>query len=597
MSAPTTPGPEVVPGAPEAGAAEAGTEDAGALRVARLCVGLALLLVALLAGLHGTAVHVDEHGVHWGLFALVFALYLLAELFEVEIELRRETHAFALTSIPLLVGLFFLPVPLVVLARVAASAIVLRGVRHQSGVKLLFNLLSHALEIAVAGAVLAAIGAPDTLGPPAWLAAAAAVVAGDLVGGIVVTAAISLHQGSWEPSLLWGIWVPMAMAVVDLALALVIVSGLEQGWAEAWLAVPLIVFVVAVTRAYARVVARHHAMARLDAFARDLGAAVAAGDVEASLLPRVADVLRADTAWVWSPDSAEGLKRVHRVGAPDIALEPVSTFDRRTAAANDGVRLYVPEGEGGVDLGAAGLSEALVECLAIGDGHRVVIGVGDRSGVTRGFDREDARLFRTLCSHAAVALRNVGLVDRLRAESAGNEFLATHDPLTGLPNRTLFQRQLEDRLGDGGGRVAVLLIDLDRFKEVNDTLGHASGDELLIEVGRRLGPWLAPGDRFARLGGDEFALLVTAGDGDEAAARAHDVLGQLRRPFSVGEIDVDVDASIGVALPAGPVVDASSLLRQADVAMYAAKAEHTGVVVYSPDLDHYSPTRLAVVGR
>lgn len=571
--------------------------DRGRRRVLWLCAGLAVALFVLLGPLGGTEVHHDGHGVHWGVFALVLALYLLAELFEVEIELRRESHSFALTSVPLVIGLFFLPVALVVVARVVASAVVLVGVRHQRGEKLLLNLLSHALEVAVAGAVLVALGVQDARGTEVWLAAVVAVVVADLVGGIVVTAAISLHQGVWEPSLLRGIWVPMAMAVIDVAVALMIVSGLQEGWDEAWLAVPIIVFVVGMTRSYARVVARHHAMARLDAFARDLGAAVAAGDVESSLLPRIADVLRADTAWVWSPDASEPLKQVHHVGGGAIGVEPVTAFDRVSAVARDGVRLYGPRGQASAELAAVGLSEALVECLTVGEGHRVVIGVGDRSGATRRFDQEDARLFSTLCSHAAVSLRNVGLVDRLRAESAENEFLATHDALTGLPNRTLFHRRLEERLAADSAALAVLLVDLDRFKEVNDTLGHASGDELLIEVGGRLRSWLTREDVLARLGGDEFALLVEAAGADRATRRAHEVLSQLRRPFTLGEVDVDVDASIGVALPGDRVVDASGLLRQADVAMYAAKAEHSGVAVYAADLDHYSPKRLAVVGR
>jgi len=581
-------------------AAEAAALEAGGRRVLRLCAVLgALLAVGLVASL-GAPVHQDGHGVHWAVLALVAVLYLLAELFEVEIELRRESHAFALTSIPLLLGLLFVPVPLVVGARVATSAVVLGGVRRQPHPKLLLNLLSHALEVVVAGLVLLAIGVPDQLGPHAWAAAAVAVIAADLVGGVVITTAISLHQGAWEPSLLRGIWVPMVMAVVDLSLALIIASGLAEGWVEAWLVIPLVVFVVGLSRAYARVLARHHAMARLDDFARDLGAAVADGDVEANLLPSIADVLRADTAWAWSPDAPDAPKRVHRVGDKGIGLEPVSAFDRATVAEavpGAGVQLYGPGGRPSAAMEQAGISEALVACLPVGDGRRVVIGVGDRSGETRRFDREDAVLFRTLCSHATVSLRNVGLVDRLRAESAGNEFLATHDSLTGLPNRTLFNRRLDERLAGGADGLAVLLIDLDRFKEVNDTLGHASGDELLIEVGRRLGPWLAPEDVLARLGGDEFALLVAAADADAAARRAADVLHQLRRPFSVGEIDVDVDASIGVALPGEVGVDASGLLRQADVAMYTAKAEHAGVAVYAADLDHYSPKRLALVGR
>lgn len=174
--------------------------------------------------------------------------------------------------------------------------------------------------------------------------------------------------------------------------------------------------------------------------------------------------------------------------------------------------------------------------------------------------------------------------------------LATHDPLTGLPNRTLFQKRLEESLG-GAQRVAVLLIDLDRFKEVNDTLGHARGDDLLVEVGQRLRSALEESDLVARLGGDEFALYIEAVDDAEILRRVERLLMALRRPFSLAGVDVDLDASIGVATPDAPALGAIDLLRRADVAMYAAKGAHESIAFYSPDLDQYSRKRLALAGR
>jgi diguanylate cyclase (GGDEF)-like protein len=174
--------------------------------------------------------------------------------------------------------------------------------------------------------------------------------------------------------------------------------------------------------------------------------------------------------------------------------------------------------------------------------------------------------------------------------------LATHDPLTGLPNRTLFQRRLEEALS-GARRVAVLLIDLDRFKEVNDTLGHARGDELLIEMGQRLRASLAHSDLVARLGGDEFALYIEAVDESEIVRRVQPLLISLRRPFSLAGVDVDLEASIGVATPDAPNLGAIDLLRRADIAMYAAKGAHESIAFYSPDLDHHSTQRLALAGR
>jgi diguanylate cyclase (GGDEF)-like protein len=174
--------------------------------------------------------------------------------------------------------------------------------------------------------------------------------------------------------------------------------------------------------------------------------------------------------------------------------------------------------------------------------------------------------------------------------------LATHDPLTGLANRTLFYERLEDALAEEW-QIAVLLIDLDRFKEVNDTLGHAFGDEVLVEVGDRLRPRLATSEMIARLGGDEFAVLIEATDETQALQRVDELLGYLRAPFGVGGLDFDLDASIGIAMASGPELTAADLLRRADVAMYTAKEDHAGRALYAAHRDQYSAERLALGGQ
>jgi len=173
--------------------------------------------------------------------------------------------------------------------------------------------------------------------------------------------------------------------------------------------------------------------------------------------------------------------------------------------------------------------------------------------------------------------------------------LATHDPLTGLPNRTLFHERLDEQL-DAAESIAVLLIDLDGFKEVNDTLGHALGDELLVEVGRRLRPLLAAPDLIARLGGDEFAVFLRAESETHALERVDELLARIRRPFDIAGLDFDIDASIGIAM-ADPTLTAADLVRRADVAMYTAKEDRTGRALYSTSRDHYSAERLALAGR
>jgi diguanylate cyclase (GGDEF)-like protein/PAS domain S-box-containing protein len=152
-------------------------------------------------------------------------------------------------------------------------------------------------------------------------------------------------------------------------------------------------------------------------------------------------------------------------------------------------------------------------------------------------------------------------------------YQAFHDHLTGLPNRALFRERVEYALASRASHhVHVLFIDLDRFKTVNDSLGHGSGDELLVAVAQRLSPTLRGDDTLARLGGDEFAILTVGGaDGGERVARR--ILDALQAPFTIAGGDVSVSASVGVAYGAGT---AEHLLRDADVAMYDAKAAGRG---------------------
>jgi diguanylate cyclase (GGDEF)-like protein len=199
---------------------------------------------------------------------------------------------------------------------------------------------------------------------------------------------------------------------------------------------------------------------------------------------------------------------------------------------------------------------------------------------------------------AAGALVVIRYQRDLHSESEHNRYQALHDPLTDLPNRTLFQ----DRTGvalrtaaRSGATVAVLLLDLNRFKEVNDTLGHQYGDHLLLQVADRLRYSLREADSVARLGGDEFAILLPISGWDEALAATQRVGAALHDPFSMYDITLDVDASIGIAL-AEPGDDVETLLRHADVAMYEAKAAHHLFARYESSRDDNNLTRLVLLG-
>jgi diguanylate cyclase (GGDEF)-like protein len=182
-------------------------------------------------------------------------------------------------------------------------------------------------------------------------------------------------------------------------------------------------------------------------------------------------------------------------------------------------------------------------------------------------------------------------------QATRSEHNARHDSLTGLPNRAAFRHAVTDALQNGRSEASVLLMDLDRFKEVNDTLGHRYGDLLLQQVAKRLRDHLSEEHQIARLGGDEFAIFGQ-GHGREAALMfAEGVADSLRAPFQLEEIVVDVQASVGIALYPDDGLDVETLLQKADVAMYRAKETSVDVAHYEERHDHHSPTKLALTAE
>jgi diguanylate cyclase (GGDEF)-like protein len=178
-------------------------------------------------------------------------------------------------------------------------------------------------------------------------------------------------------------------------------------------------------------------------------------------------------------------------------------------------------------------------------------------------------------------------------------FLHLHDMLTTLPNRLSLQDHLTEVLTTraDGTSLALLLIDLDGFKEVNDTLGHQVGDELLKLVGMRLRD-LAHIDAFvARLGGDEFAIVLPSADRDGALRLAFQITAAMEQPFIVDELSLGIEASIGVALAPDHGTDADVLLQKADVAMYHAKEMRSGIEVYDVERDPSNPRRVGMLAE
>ncbi|MFL6138655.1 MAG: putative bifunctional diguanylate cyclase/phosphodiesterase [Frankiaceae bacterium] len=537
------------------------------------------------------------------------ALVAVAQSCVLNVQIKREARSVALTEIPLLLGLLYAgPVELLVgrlVGGVLAQLIARRQYRHPS--KLAFNTVLVTAEATMALLLFRLLaGELPVTSPVTWLAAGIATAVASTATGVIVATLIQLLEDERDLRDIGNLVLtalPQAAAVSTVAV--VVAAAVLAG---PWTAVPLAVtavLVLAAYRAYASLREQHLGLERLYRFSQVVTSSPETSRVLTLLLEQVCDLLHADMALVrFFPGSAgglgDGVEAVLRRGRP-LDRQPVFYLAADAAWIVDAVSrdessVLIPRGSRDVTarhwLQRCGLTDAIVVPVRGDAGIVAAICAADRMGDARGFDRDDVRLLETVANHAAVALRNGQLVDQLRHDSL-------HDALTGMPNRTYFQRELDRALTtlvEGGGGFAVAVLDLDSFKDVNDTLGHNVGDDLLCEVASRLRS--AAGDRatVARLGGDEFAVLVPACSDPDAGERfCRGLLASFGQPVAFEGTEIDVAASVGVAVAPLHGTSREQLLKRADMAMYAAKQDGRDVAVFDPALDTTSPSRLALV--
>jgi diguanylate cyclase (GGDEF)-like protein len=517
----------------------------------------------------------------WPLLAVLFAA---SERFAVHLPVGRETHATSFSEVPLVLGLFFATADDLIIGRlVGACALVLVAHRGRGNIiKIAFNLAQFLLQTTVAIFVFSAVvhllhADVGGVHVAAWLAALLAALAAALLSYVAVAVVITLRGGRIGAGFSLSAVGGLISAVINTDLALItalVVLREPQGLA---LLAVIALLSTALYRGYHVQRLRYGRLDLLYQFTRSVDEAVGDETVIETIVREAKNLLRAQHAQVvlcprvqdepsWWSEACEGtVLRVERTGRLPIhdALRRAGHIDAMAAPLRDGGRVT------GVLL------------------------VLDRLDNVSTFDREDARLFEALAGHASVALTNAGLLDRVRAAAAETEHLSLHDHLTGLPNRLHFQQRLEKRLL-ASGSATVVLMDLDRFKEVNDTLGHDVGDQLLEQVGQRLRRLENEGTMVARLGGDEFAVLL--GDDDvHVEGMVQRISRDFRNSFYLGDVDLDVSASIGIAVAPQDGSSAALLLRRAEVAMYDAKRHLAGVAHYSSERDPYSARRLSLI--
>ena len=524
-------------------------------------------------------------GLHvpWPLAAVAF---FLGETNVVDIHFMRERHSFSLSEVPGVAFLFLLPPTEYVAACVFGTGLALLMDRNQSGVRRAFNLAQFSLAAVVGLIIFHAIATPVPVpGPREWLAAFVAAGATSALEATLVATAISLSGGATQFRLLpqmLSFSEMVAMANASLATLAVMVLLVDPR-SIVLLAVPTAVVFVAY-RAYIGEREKHERLELLYESSRLLHYAPELDSAIGALLEHARRMFRAERAELMlfpEPSLDAGLRSSSGGSGGPETMVPV------TVATDDTLRMRTTS-EGRAFSALPGRSwtndwetveEAMIGPLVGEHGVFGALTIINRLGEGTSFEPDDLRLLETVANQAAVALENGQLEQSLHELSRLKEELrhqAFHDSLTGLPNRPAFVNEVELRISlasETDEPPVVAFLDLDDFKVVNDTQGHAAGDELLIGVAERIVEQLRPGDMVARFGGDEFALLPIAGSTvADALAIAQRIITSLELPFQIHGTEVIVGCSAGVsAVRPGAAVD--EVLRNADVAMYRAKAD------------------------
>ena len=571
-----------------------GTARVWALTVLLSAIALVVATMELPAGQPAQA----PVTVPWWLLA---GLFYLTEAKVVHLHIGRSAHSFSMSEIPVVYGIFFFRPAEYIVARLIGAGLALVISRGQRSVKLGFNLAQFLLcSVVTVGVVQLLVGVGAGFGPRDWPSAFLATSAENMVGVFAVTAAISLAEGGTQhariPRMLM---MGSVVSLTNTSLALLVITVLFVDPAAALLfAVPIIAVFVAY-RAYVSERQQHEGLEMLYESTRILQRSPEMDRALVSLLDHARRMFRSEIAEVSLLPQVEGQEILRTSVGPGDAIEmmrPIGTElddPRLVRCVAERQAFIVATGEPTPAAAGGGRFRNAIYAPLIGESRLMgTIVVANRMSDLSPFDSDDLKLFQTLASHTAVALENGQLEQSLSSLSQLKEELqhkAYHDALTGLANRAFFAQSVAQRLEstDATGLVPVVLfLDLDDFKIVNDTLGHAAGDELLASVGDRIQAAMRTGDLAARIGGDEFAVLLWDTPEMPVARRvAERLIGAFRSGAAQGGAAANAHVSIGVAAGYPGSGSADDLLRNADVAMYSAKARGKNrVAFFEPEM-------------
>ena len=523
-------------------------------------------------------------------FVVIAVMFGAFELSVVNVHFRRHALAFALNEIPIAFAFVFLGPIAGPLARIPVEVLVLVLVRRNRGHKLAFNIAVHAFEVALAGTLFALLlrwwGTGDAT---IVLAAAVALATVTPITAALIATAISFFDGNGRQRIVgeftatwWLLAFNAVLAAITIALALfepvlTILSALP------------ILGLWYVLHSFGSVNQELRDLDAVHGFAGRVGQTLDVEAIGALAVDEAMQMFRANGAALvrFGPDGPTAQTVGSLSVAPEVGLDERGWL-HEVSTGNDLLRR-----DELIELGLQPESGIAIGLMATVDDEAAssaVLIVTRDDLVHERFDAGDRARLDNIARQLSVSLRRGVLHERL-------EWEARHDALTELPARTLFERTVDDvTMSTEPSSWYVMMLDLDRFKEVNDTLGHHAGDTLLIEFSRRIQAILGPDDTLARLAGDEFAVLCRRDHPSEINELAHRCAAEAGRPVTLDGLEIVVTVSVGVAQLLAGDFQAIQPMRRADIAMYNAKWQRTGVEFYRDEIDRRTPARLSMLG-
>lgn len=582
-------------------------EEAERRHVELRILGLSFVLILLATGFHlavqepGQTIAGAPFKLTWFVLAAAFAA---TEVIAVHMESRGEAHALTFSEVPYVAGLLLASPDDLLIGRLLGGFIILGMLRRQSRHKLIFNLAMFAAEATTASFTFRLLlGDASPVEIEGWPALFGAMLAAHVICTCAVTLGITMFSG-WPGRVVVRqvVFFGTVAVVANTAGGLALMTTVWEKSYTGILVLAIVGALFVLYRAYTGLSERHKNLETLHDFTRSLGGSELQ-ELQKAVVLGARQILRGEHGALLLPPVRDGVPGTRLLAfGEDIAAAEVQPAELAADLAlllPDGTsRLFEPGQPLPGWLGEVGIKDAAIVPLTT-DGTTVgAMVVANRLTEVSSFVDDDLRLFETLANHANVALANGRLVATLQHDAKEKAHQALHDPVTGLPNRTMLQERLGAAIREARGTelgVALVFLDLVTFKEVNDTLGTATGDRLLVEVRERVEALLPERAQLARFTGDLFAVLITGVvDHDEVILLAESVLTEFDSPFTAGDISLVLGANLGIAHYPDHAPTAELLLQRADAATYRARQESSGIEVYAAETDPYAPRRLAL---